>query len=132
VNGILFNHESPRRGEIFVSRTITRAVARILHGPQEKLYLGNPYVSNFADSPDSARWPRVPADLLLCRDCSLAQLRHTTPAEWLSGASLAGSHCRSPDVKVRHNQPRIQGHMRRDRMKPPHMHPRVPRAYREK
>ena len=41
VNEILFNHESPRRGEIFVSRKITRAMARILHGLQEKLYLGN-------------------------------------------------------------------------------------------
>jgi GDPmannose 4,6-dehydratase len=41
VNGILFNHESPRRGEIFVSRKITRAVARIRAGLQEKLYLGN-------------------------------------------------------------------------------------------
>jgi len=41
VNGILFNHESPRRGEIFVSRKITRAVARIEAGLQEKLYLGN-------------------------------------------------------------------------------------------
>lgn len=41
VNGILFNHESPRRGEIFVSRKITRAIARILHGLQDKLYLGN-------------------------------------------------------------------------------------------
>jgi GDPmannose 4,6-dehydratase len=41
VNGILFNHESPRRGEIFVSRKVTRAVARILHGLQKKLYLGN-------------------------------------------------------------------------------------------
>ena len=41
VNGILFNHESPRRGEIFVSRKITRAVARIRHGLQDKLYLGN-------------------------------------------------------------------------------------------
>jgi GDPmannose 4,6-dehydratase len=40
-NGILFNHESPRRGETFVSRKITRAVARILMGLQEKLYLGN-------------------------------------------------------------------------------------------
>jgi GDPmannose 4,6-dehydratase len=40
-NGILFNHESPRRGETFVSRKITRAVARILIGLQEKLYLGN-------------------------------------------------------------------------------------------
>jgi len=40
-NGILFNHESPRRGETFVSRKITRAVARIALGLQEKLYLGN-------------------------------------------------------------------------------------------
>jgi GDPmannose 4,6-dehydratase len=41
VNGILFNHESPRRGETFVTRKITRAVARILHGQQDCLYLGN-------------------------------------------------------------------------------------------
>jgi GDPmannose 4,6-dehydratase len=41
VNGIMFNHESPRRGETFVTRKITRAVARIQAGPQESLYLGN-------------------------------------------------------------------------------------------
>jgi GDPmannose 4,6-dehydratase len=41
VNGILFNHESPRRGETFVTRKITRAVARIQAGLQEHLYLGN-------------------------------------------------------------------------------------------
>ena len=40
-NGILFNHESPRRGETFVTRKITRAVARIKAGLQKKLYLGN-------------------------------------------------------------------------------------------
>lgn len=40
-NGILFNHESPRRGENFVSRKITLAVARIMHNQQEKLQLGN-------------------------------------------------------------------------------------------
>lgn len=40
-NGILFNHESPRRGETFVTRKITRALARIKYGLQEKLYLGN-------------------------------------------------------------------------------------------
>jgi len=40
-NGILFNHESPRRGETFVTRKITRAVARIVKGEQQKLYLGN-------------------------------------------------------------------------------------------
>jgi GDPmannose 4,6-dehydratase len=40
-NGILFNHESPRRGETFVTRKITRAAARIKEGLQKKLYLGN-------------------------------------------------------------------------------------------
>jgi GDPmannose 4,6-dehydratase len=40
-NGILFNHESPRRGETFVTRKITKAVASIVAGKQEKLYLGN-------------------------------------------------------------------------------------------
>lgn len=40
-NGILFNHESPRRGETFVSRKVTRAATRIKEGLQEKLYLGN-------------------------------------------------------------------------------------------
>lgn len=40
-NGILFNHESPRRGETFVTRKITRAIANIILGKQKKLYLGN-------------------------------------------------------------------------------------------
>ena len=40
-NGILFNHESPRRGETFVTRKITRAIANIKNGKQDKLYLGN-------------------------------------------------------------------------------------------
>jgi GDPmannose 4,6-dehydratase len=41
VNGILFNHESPRRGETFVTRKVTRAVARIKAGLQDRLYMGN-------------------------------------------------------------------------------------------
>ena len=41
VNGILFNHESPRRGETFVTRKITRAVAAIKAGKQDLLYMGN-------------------------------------------------------------------------------------------
>jgi len=41
VNGILFNHESPRRGETFVTRKITMAVARIAEGQQDELHLGN-------------------------------------------------------------------------------------------
>jgi GDPmannose 4,6-dehydratase len=40
-NGILFNHESPRRGETFVTRKVTRAIAHIKHGLQDQLFLGN-------------------------------------------------------------------------------------------
>ena len=40
-NGILFNHESPLRGETFVTRKVTRAVSRIALGMQEKVYMGN-------------------------------------------------------------------------------------------
>jgi len=40
-NGILFNHESPRRGETFVTRKITRGIARIIAGKEKKIYLGN-------------------------------------------------------------------------------------------
>ena len=40
-NGILFNHESPRRGEVFVTRKITRAISNIVAGKEHKLYLGN-------------------------------------------------------------------------------------------
>jgi len=40
-NGILFNHESPRRGEIFVTRKVSRAVARIAKGAQDRLFIGN-------------------------------------------------------------------------------------------
>src|SRR5438105_9344954 len=40
-NAIMFNHESPRRGETFVTRKITRAVAAIKHGLQKELFLGN-------------------------------------------------------------------------------------------
>jgi GDPmannose 4,6-dehydratase len=39
-NGILFNYESPRRGKTFVTRTISRAVAKIANGPKKKLFLG--------------------------------------------------------------------------------------------
>ncbi len=49
--GILFNHESPRRGETFVTRKITRAVGRIKMGLQDKVYLGNLDASATGDSP---------------------------------------------------------------------------------
>lgn len=64
-NGILFNHESPLRGETFVTRKITRAVARIVLGLQEKLYLGNVNAKRdwgFAGDYVEAMWRIVQAD----------------------------------------------------------------------
>jgi GDPmannose 4,6-dehydratase len=51
-NGILFNHESPRRGETFVTRKVTRAVGRILQGLQDKLYLGKLEAQRDWEKPD--------------------------------------------------------------------------------
>ena len=47
------------------------------------LDFGNHFISNFADVPDAGRWPRVPLELMLCSGCSLVQLRHTAPGEWM-------------------------------------------------
>jgi GDPmannose 4,6-dehydratase len=73
VNGILFNHESPRRGETFVTRKITRALARIKLGLQKKLYLGNLEARrDWGYAPDyvEAMWlmlqQEAPADLVIC------------------------------------------------------------------
>jgi GDPmannose 4,6-dehydratase len=72
--GILFNHESPRRGETFVTRKITRAAGRIKHGLQSKLYLGNLDASRdwgFAGDYVEAMWLMLqhdighPADLVV-------------------------------------------------------------------
>ena len=64
-NGILFNHESPRRGETFVTRKITRAVAAIVAGKQEELFLGNLDARrDWGYAPDyvAAMWKMVQAD----------------------------------------------------------------------
>ena len=64
-NGILFNHESPRRGETFVTRKITRAVARIKAGLQQELYLGNlDAVRDWGYAPEyvEAMWRMLQAD----------------------------------------------------------------------
>ncbi len=64
-NGILFNHESPRRGETFVTRKITRAVARIKAGTQSELYLGNlDAVRDWGYAPDYVvgMWQMLQAD----------------------------------------------------------------------
>jgi GDPmannose 4,6-dehydratase len=66
VNGILFNHESPRRGETFVTRKITRAIGRIKHGLQDKLFLGNLDARRdwgFAGDYVEAMWLMLQADV---------------------------------------------------------------------
>jgi GDPmannose 4,6-dehydratase len=65
VNGILFNHESPRRGETFVTRKITRALGRIKYGLQERLFLGNLDAKRdwgFAGDYVEAMWLMLQAD----------------------------------------------------------------------
>jgi GDPmannose 4,6-dehydratase len=65
VNGILFNHESPRRGETFVTRKITRAIARIKYGLEKKLYLGNLEAKRdwgYADDYVEAMWLMLQQD----------------------------------------------------------------------
>ena len=72
-NGILFNHESPRRGETFVTRKITRAIAAILAGKQEFLYLGNL---------DSKRdWGYAPEYV----ECMWMMLQHDEPLDLVIG-----------------------------------------------
>jgi GDPmannose 4,6-dehydratase len=97
VNGILFNHESPRRGETFVSRKITRAVGRIRHGMQDTLYLGNLDARRdwgFAKDYVDAMWRMLqqpePQDYVIATGqthtvrefCDLSFARAGIPIEW--------------------------------------------------
>ncbi|MBL8848554.1 MAG: GDP-mannose 4,6-dehydratase [Planctomycetaceae bacterium] len=113
VNGILFNHESPRRGETFVTRKITRAVARIYHGRQECLYLGNLDAQRdwgFAGDYVEAMWRMLQADtpddfviatgeMHSVREfCDLAFARVDLPLKWRgSGVAEEGV---APDGRV--------------------------------
>ncbi len=103
VNGILFNHESPRRGETFVSRKITRAVGRIKHGLQDRLYLGNldakrdwGYARDYVDAMWRMLQQDQPEDFVIAtgqtqtvRDfCTRAFLRAGIDVDW-RGAGFA-------------------------------------------
>ena len=86
-NGILFNHESPRRGETFVTRKITRAVARIKAGVQDKLFLGNLDAKrDWGYAPDyvEAMWRMVQHDEPL--DLVIATGEHHTVREFAEKA----------------------------------------------
>ena len=77
VNGILFNHESPRRGETFVTRKITRAVARIAAGEQSELFMGNL---------DSVRdWGYAPEYV----EAMWRMLQHDTPQDYVVATNTA-------------------------------------------
>jgi GDPmannose 4,6-dehydratase len=76
-NGILFNHESPRRGDTFVTRKITRAVARIAAGVQEELFMGNL---------DSVRdWGYAPEYV----EAMWRMLQHDTPQDFVVATNTA-------------------------------------------
>ncbi|HPT95400.1 MAG TPA: GDP-mannose 4,6-dehydratase [Microbacteriaceae bacterium] len=77
VNGILFNHESPRRGETFVTRKITRAVARIAAGEQKELHMGNL---------DAVRdWGYAPEYV----EAMWRMLQHDTPQDYVVATNTA-------------------------------------------
>lgn len=79
VNGILFNHESPRRGETFVTRKVTRAVARIKAGLQDRLYLGNL---------DAVRdWGYAPEYV----DAMWRMLQHDEPTDFVVATGVAAT-----------------------------------------
>ena len=88
-NGILFNHESPRRGETFVTRKITRAVAHIKLGLQKKLYLGNLDAKRdwgYAPEYCEAMWMMLQQD-------KPGRLRHRDGRDALGEGVLHGSVC---------------------------------------
>ena len=97
-NGILFNHESPVRGETFVTRKITRAVARISLGTQEKLYLGNlnakrdwGHASDFVDGMWRMLQHEIPEDFVLATGISTTIREFTERAFAVVGISLEWS-----------------------------------------
>ncbi|MEU5870495.1 GDP-mannose 4,6-dehydratase [Glycomyces sp. NPDC047369] len=79
VNGIAFNHESPRRGETFVTRKITRAVARIAAGLEKKVYLGNlDAVRDWGYAPEYA-------------EAMWRMLQHTEPVDYVIATGRAAT-----------------------------------------
>jgi GDPmannose 4,6-dehydratase len=117
VNGILFNHESPRRGETFVTRKITRAVGRIAAGLQSCLYLGNldamrdwGYARDYVDAMWRMLQQDAPADYVVATGeshtvrefCDLAFARAGIPLLWRgSGFDEVGVERETGEARVR-------------------------------
>ena len=116
-NGILFNHESPRRGETFVTRKITRAAARIKEGMQEVVYLGNldskrdwGYAPEFVEGMWRILQQKTPEDFVLATGETRSVREFTSlvfetlnmPLEWSgSGESEIGTEINSGKVLVK-------------------------------
>lgn len=113
VNGIMFNHESPRRGETFVTRKISRAAARIARGRQECLYLGNLAAKRdwgFAGDYVEAMWLMLqqdePRDYVICTGethsvrefCELCFAEVDLPLTWQGTGLEETGH--APDGRV--------------------------------
>ena len=115
-NGILFNHESPRRGETFVTRKITRAVGRIVHGLQETVFLGNldarrdwGYAGDFVEAMWRMLQQEVPGDYVVATGethsvrefCERAFARAGIRLAWTgTGADEKGLDAASGKVRV--------------------------------
>ncbi len=117
-NGILFNHESPRRGETFVTRKITRAVGRIKEGLQDKLFLGNLDAKRdwgFAGDYVEAMWlmlqHRVPDDFVVATGESYSVREFVELAfgqlglDWQKHVELDPRYLRPTEVDALHGDP---------------------------
>jgi GDPmannose 4,6-dehydratase len=116
-NGILFNHESPRRGETFVTRKITRSLARIAAGQQDLMYLGNldskrdwGYAKDYVEAmwlmlqqPEADDYVIATGETHSVREfCELAFKRAGLPLEWKgSGVEEQGLHAETGKVLIK-------------------------------
>lgn len=133
-NGILFNHESPLRGETFVTRKITRAAARIQLGIDQKLYLGNldakrdwGHARDYVEGMWRMLQQDIPRDYVLATGraisvrtlCSLAFAEAGMPLEWKGTGKDEKGHCKKTgrilvEVDPRYYRPAEVDHLRGD------------------
>lgn len=133
-NGILFNHESPLRGETFVTRKITRAAARIQLGIDQKLYLGNldarrdwGHARDYVEGMWRMLQQDIPRDYVLATGraisvrtlCSLAFTEAGVPLEWKGTGKDEKGHCKKTgrilvEVDPRYYRPAEVDHLRGD------------------
>jgi GDPmannose 4,6-dehydratase len=121
-NGILFNHESPRRGETFLTRKVTRAVARIRYGFEERLYLGNldakrdwGYAPDYVEGMWRILQHEDPEDFVLATGeshsvrefCELAFLEAGIELEWRGSGTSEVGVVKSTSFQATHQNNRV-------------------------